>query len=255
MRPATEPHSEIVLFAGNLPGQVRGPKADLLPHPERTNYAIRLLRGCAVGRPWAIGIAEFSSRSLPAWRSHLRVTLSRAAANDVVGKVTIGNAVAFSELRCVDAKGLHFRVPRKLRRITMPVRLLVDEDGAAFVLIAAHIPTSRRKRKMPSGVSEKTRRRLCDELERYAARCFDHGRGFPVAVVGDFNGAQLSMRVAALADVQRIYTAGMGVKAKGKLGDAAGKVTDHSGIAFAVVQVPVAPKGRALVLPEVGVRL
>lgn len=252
MRPETEPYSEVALFVGNLPGQVRGPKAKLLPHPERTNYAVRLIREASYGLPWALSIAELSSRALPAWRSHLRITLSRGAANDVLagGALTIGNALAWQELRCVDALGLHFRIPRRVRRITMPVRLLVDEDGAAFAYIAAHVPTGR-------AASKATRRRICDAIDAYVLRC--HRAGLPVAVGGDFNGTELSVpRLMASGDVQRLYGLGMMRKpwSNGRIAGAAGKVTDHpAGILRVVAKVPIAPKGRPLALPSVGVTL
>lgn len=260
---ARERWDELVAFAANTPGQIRGPKARLLPFPARALHTIELLdevraklgrqpyRGAAgVPVPAVATLAELSTRAVKVWRNSRTWDLTRGRANDVLagGRLTIGNAIADAGLRTLDGTALRFRIPRRPRTITMPVRLYRTPLGALVVVIAVHIPTGR-------AASAKTRRRMVRAIARYTRRCA--AAGFPVILSGDWNGAHVFLpddfTRAASADVQAVYVLGEGIAVTdhGAIAEATGTVTDHrGGIPWALLRVLVTDHRRPVTLPR-----
>ena len=243
--------STAVVIAANTPGQIRGPKAKLWPFPRRVHGAVRMFRHAAgtVGKnlPIAVALNELSSRALTAWREHPKWLLVRGRANTVLakGRLTVSNAIAARDLEVADGTALRFRYALGLRRITMPVRLLVTDAGAPFALLVVHVPTKR-------AATRKTRRRIVEAIEDYARACW--AAGLPCVPDGDWNGADQFLRGyldrGAKADVQAIYGIGVKFGDAGVIADAAGTVTDHrGGFPFVPITIPVSDVRELPVVP------
>lgn len=230
--------SRVVVIATNTPGQVRGPKASLLPFPERGTKVVSLLNAIRkeAGVKYAAAtLAEFSNRSAEPISKRKAWRVERGPFNDIFGPQTIGNAIAAR--RGIDFAAhctLSFKVPGRERGLHMPVRLLVTDDGAPFVLIAAHIPTR-------GDASLLVRRRICKAIVAYADKCAE--AGLPVVIAGDFNRSHVFFprryKTAGTLDVQRVLVRGAKVIKSGQERTSHGKVTDHQGFPWAVLDIPV----------------
>lgn len=233
----------VLLIAANTPGQIRGPKARLLGHPRRTHRAIAIFRALAVQlqvRYIAVSLAELSTRALPAWGEHEKWRLIRGRANNVLakGRLKIGNGQALrGGLDVVDAVGLKFRYALGIRAITMPARLLVTPEGAAWVKVAVHVPTTR-------AASKRKRREIVEALEEFALDCNRLGLGCELS--GDWNGADQYLsdraKLGGKCDVQAVYGFGLDFVTGGRDTRGAGEAWDHTGVAYAVARLEVPTK-------------
>jgi len=241
-----------LVVAANTPGQIRGPKASLWPFPRRVHGLLGQLRRLRVrvaksldlkpaDLPVAVALNEDSSRGNPAWTEHPGWLRIRGRANTVLarGRLTVANALALrGGLEVADATALRFRYAAGIRRITMLVRLLVTDLGAAFALVVVHVPGGR-------ATSEKTRQAIVLALAAFAIAC--EKLGLPCVLAGDWNGAdrylpdRIRRNRGAKADVQAIYgNALVEFGDEDSIPEAAGTTTDHKdGFPAVPITIPV----------------
>lgn len=252
-----------LVVAANTPGQVRGPKARLWPFPRRVHGLLRQLRRLRlrVARrldvkpsdlPVAVALNEDSSRGNDAWAEHPGWLRIRGRANTVLakGRLTVANAMALRGLHVADAARLRFKYAAGIRRITMLVRLLVTDVGAAFALVVVHVPGAR-------AASRRTRRAIVLALAAFAIAC--EKLGLPCVLAGDWNGAdrylpdRIRRNRGAKADVQGIFgNALVDFGDQDGVPEAAGTTTDHRG-GFPAVTITI-PVSDVRELPAVPVR-
>lgn len=231
----------------NAPSQVRGRKAKLYKHPRRTHAGVRMLNGIdfdvcemqEVGRPTA-----------QAFQKHKRVTLDRATFNDRFRvRGGIGNATCWSqEVSVLDEGELRMRGRKTMH---LPVHLFekyrtFDERRKLYVVstwasINVHCPTEK-------DATDRARKDFMNRINKYALNFYEKYE-VPVLIGGDFNKTfyMLSNEFKTLvqADVQGIAGLGVVEHSSGVISQARWTVTDHSGIPWTRVLMPMVEETKA----------
>lgn len=229
----------------NLPRQIRGRKAGLYPHPQRTNAAIRLWNKLRIE---VVSLQELGTVSRVQIRARLRWGLVTTT-NDRFKFQRVGNGIAFRRDRwlLVGRDTIHVDTPTHKRGLRYPVVTLEnrDEPTVRLVVIAVHVPTARDMgaalrvhRDHPKVVAarNKINGQVLNVAETHVAR------GLPVIVAGDFNDGNVrdvyaSWTVGAQHQVDQIL--GKGVKFKDKSVVTTGRISDHPAMPYVSVCLPI----------------
>lgn len=229
----------------NLPSQVRGKKANLYPHPRRTNRAVRLWNRLGVE---VVALQELATMSRLTIRARRRWGLVTTT-NDRFPLRKIGNGIAYRRDRwlLVGRDTIHVDTPTHKHGLRYPVVTLEnrDEPTVRLVVIAVHIPTARDmgaalkvSRDHPRVVAarNKLNGQVLNIAENHVAR------GLPVLVAGDFNDGNVrdvyqSWTVGAQHQVDQIL--GKRVKFTGKSAVTTGRISDHPAMPYVSVGLTI----------------